>query len=282
MTGRRILAALLASSLIGGPAVAEPKGPSERDKQLASELVKKAIAKSTAGDHGAAIEIYRQAYKIVPNSILLSNIASEFEKSNKLVEALRYFCLYLDEDPRGTMAPYATSRARVLQLKLGNDSIDDTDVCAVALERKEPGRREPVDPEPPEDRGPRDVAPPKDPEPPAPTATDSLKYGALVSAIAGVGALGVGVYAGVRARSISDEISAHDRDDPWPGDIRAVERRGETFENIQIAGLIAGGVLATTATVLYVVRRSRSNEKSSDSAITLAPTTNGVVVLGRF
>jgi hypothetical protein len=280
MIGRRTLAALLAPSLIASSALAQPKGPTEKDKQAAGELVKKAIAKSTAGEHSAAIEIYLQAYTIVPNSILLSNIGTEFQKIGKHVEALRYFCLYLAQEPNGTNVPYATSRAKAMQIKLGND-VDDGDVCAP--QRKEPRRKEP-DPDPPEPpekpRRPREPLqdPVRAPEP----ETDPLRYGAVVSGVAGLAAIGLGAYAGVRARAISDEISSHDRNQPWPQDIRDLERRGQLFENIQIGGLIAGGVLVTTATILYVSSRSRSREPSSDSVVTVAPTSNGVVVYGRF
>jgi hypothetical protein len=282
MLGRRIVAALLASSLTASPALADSKPPSEKDRQAANDLVKRAIAKSDAGEHAEAIEIYRKAYTIVPNVLLLSNIASEYEKSGKLLEALRYFCMYMSQDPSGTMVPYATSRARALQIKLGNEDVDDRDMCTPPRpDRREPRQpKQPVEPEPTERPRRPPASPP--PEPTTTTPTNSFKYGAVVSGVAGLAAIAVGGYAGVRARAISDEISSHDRSRPWPDDIRELERRGQTFENVQIGGLVAGGLLVTTATILYVVSRSRSSSESSDSAVTLAPTTNGVVVLGWF
>ena len=56
---------------------------------LAGDLVKKAIARSQAGDHNAAIEIYLQAYTILPNPLLLSNIGAEFQQSGMPKEALK-------------------------------------------------------------------------------------------------------------------------------------------------------------------------------------------------
>src|SRR5581483_4578905 len=126
--GSRIVAALVASCLIASPALAEP-GQSAKDKQVANELVKKAIARSQAGDHSAAIDIYLQAYTIVPNSLLLANSGSEFEKSGKPEEALHYFCLYLENDPNGTNAVYATSHAKLLQGMLGNKHVTDENMC---------------------------------------------------------------------------------------------------------------------------------------------------------
>src|SRR3954447_11094662 len=119
----RSTAALLVWGLCASSALAEPR-PTEKDKQIAGELVKKAIAKSQAGDHAAAIDIYLQAYTIVPNSLLLSNIGSEVQQEGKPVEALRYFCMYLDKDPTGTNAPYAQSQAKSLQIQLNNHNID--------------------------------------------------------------------------------------------------------------------------------------------------------------
>src|SRR5215475_13476254 len=124
--GPRRTAALLALC-VAGAAAADPRPPTERDRQIASELVKKAIARSQAGEHAAAIDIYLQAYTIVPNSILLSNIGTEFQQSGKPAEALRYFCMYLNKDPEGTNAPYATAQAKRMQIELGNRSVDDRD-----------------------------------------------------------------------------------------------------------------------------------------------------------
>src|SRR5258706_5711756 len=109
----RTTAALLVCGLCASSALADPR-PTEKDKQIAGELVKKAIARSQAGDHATAIDIYLQAYTIVPNSILLSNIGTEFQQSGKPAQALRYFCMYLDKDPSGTNAPYATLQAKAL------------------------------------------------------------------------------------------------------------------------------------------------------------------------
>jgi hypothetical protein len=276
-------AALLAALMLASPALAEPKGPSEKDKQTASELVKKAIVKSQAGDHESAIKIYLQANTIVPNPVLLSNIATEFQSSGKPAEALRYFCMYLDEDPGGTHVVYATSQAKALQIQLGNRNVDERDVCAPPKpDRREPRRKEPVDEpvERPPSRTPPIVEVQERDKPPS--GDKKLMYGGVASGIAGLAAIGVGAYAGIRARAISDEISSHDKTKPWPNDIRDTERRGQLFETVQIGALIAGGALVVTGAVLYVVGRSDSTEPARDRTVRVAPTTNGVVVFGRF
>ena len=42
------------------------------------------------------------------------------QSAQKPVEALRYFCMYLKEDPTGPVASYATAQAKVVQNQLGN------------------------------------------------------------------------------------------------------------------------------------------------------------------
>ncbi|HEY6177221.1 MAG TPA: hypothetical protein VIX73_22345, partial [Kofleriaceae bacterium] len=121
-----VVAAMLATA---APAFAQSKQPSQKDLQTASDLVKKAIARSQAGDHAAAIKIYNQAYTLVPNSLLLSNIGAEFQQDGMYKEALDYFCKYLEQDPAGTNAPYARSQAKILQRQLGRKRIDERDVC---------------------------------------------------------------------------------------------------------------------------------------------------------
>src|SRR5262245_52492348 len=91
---------VLAVVCAAGHASAEPASASAQ--QQASDLVKKAIAKSQAGDHEGAIKLYLDAYTLVPNPILLSNIGSEYQQVKKAVEALKYFCKYLEKDPTGS------------------------------------------------------------------------------------------------------------------------------------------------------------------------------------
>jgi tetratricopeptide (TPR) repeat protein len=267
--GTRGIAALLASCLLASPALAEPKEVSEKDKQLASDLVKKAIARSQAGDHSAAIDIYLQAYTIVPNSALLSNIGAEFLQSGKQKEALRYFCMYIDKAPSGALAPYATSQAKSLQIQLGNKEVDDSDVCAPPKRRIE----HPIDP------------PVIDDPPPPHRGNSSLRYGGFASGAVGLVALGVGVYAGLKAKDISDQITNHPPGMAWQDGIKALEARGQSYENLQIGMLIGGGVLVGLGVIL-VVSSGGSSEPSRDkvdkTTLHVTPTSNGVAVFGRF
>ncbi len=289
--GSRTTAALLASLLAASPALAQPrKPPSEKDRRTAGDLVRKAIALSGAGDHSAAIEVYLQAYTVVPDSILLSNIGAEFQQNGRPQEALRYFCMYLEKEPKGTNAPYATSQARSLQIQLGNKDVDDEDVCAPPRPkprpRPEPRDREP-EPDPPPKLRPRDPEPIVRDEPavaPAPSGNPTLRYAGIAVGAAGLIAVGIGAYAGTKAKAISDEISSQDPELHWRGDIQDFEAKGQRYEDLQIRALVAGGLLVTTGVILYVLGRpdSAAERTSNKTVVRVSPTTNGFAVFGRF
>jgi tetratricopeptide (TPR) repeat protein len=293
--GSRCIAAVLASCLVVSPVLADPKPVADKDKQVASDLVKKAIARSQAGDHSAAIDIYLQAYTIVPNSILLSNIGSEFEKSGKPEEALHYFCLYLEKEPNGTNVVYATSQAKQLQAMLGNKHVTDDNMCDPAKPKRPAKRPDPDDPgDAPDERD----APAKPKTKPAPVETaeagdPGLRHVGIGVGLAGVVLVGVGIYAGVQAQDISDQISKQNIHNMWPAGIRDLQSRGQNYEYLQIGALAAGAAALGVGIYLYV--RGTGNDEATESdpakakdkadrerTVHLTPTTNGVAVFGKF
>src|SRR3954463_8709031 len=96
---------LLCSTVAFADPAAKP--PTEQQMAAAKDVVNKAKEKSNAGDHQAAADLYLQAYTIAPLPLLLSNVAAEYEKlQNKSVEAIKYYCKYLEAEPDGPMAGY--------------------------------------------------------------------------------------------------------------------------------------------------------------------------------
>ncbi len=253
-------------------AIAQPK-PTDAQKQQAGDLVKKAIAKSQALDHLAAIELYLQAYAIIPQPLLLSNVGAEYQQAQKPVEALKYFCMYLDKDPTGTNASYATSQAKMLQVSMGNK---DGEVCKPA----KPSPPEPVV-EPVVVTGTANLATPT--MMPAPDGGRTLRLAGLAVGGAGIAALAVGVVYGVKAKHNSDILTGHDKAMSWPDNIAEIEAQGQSYENRQIGFLVVGGLVTITGTVLYVVGRSK---KHSDERIAITPSvtpeTIGVSLGGGF
>lgn len=280
--GKLHAAALL---LVAGIASAQPQ-PSPAQKQQASNLVKQAIAKSQAGDHSTAIELYLQAYALIPQPLLLSNIGSEYQQENKPVEALKYFCKYLDADPTGSNVSYATAQAKTLQLQMGN-KVDDKDVCKP--------KAEPPPPPPPPDTGSAAAPPdagsgqvtgtvdlgtkPAEPE----HAGKGLEYAGLGIAAVGVVGLGAGVYFGIQAKNASDTITNHKASDPWPANIKQIEADGQADENKQVELLIGGGVALVAGGVLYFVGHARASSSEHVSiAPVITPNGAGLAAFGRY
>ena len=304
LSSSRRIAVLLASAALVclvRPALAQPTSAKQK---AASDLVKKAIAKSEAGDHEAAIKLYNDAYDLAPNSLLLSNIGAQYQELGQWKDALEYFCRYLKEDPGGVNAAFARSQAKIVQRQLGRKSRDP---CAppvaedlAATDRPRPAEDTPrrpakprPNPEPPDEQGgpstvkPAPLPPSKPPaeEPAAkvaPSGNPVLMYGGLAAGIAGIAAGGIGVYYGIQGKSISDQINSHPKDQPWGDDIRAKQSEGERDNRLQAGFLIASGVLVATGVVLYVIGRPDATEHATDKTVHVAPAGNGVVVFGRF
>ncbi len=307
-SGSRSIAVLLASALLAGPGRPALAQPTSVKQKAASDLVKKAISRSEAGDHQAAIKLYNDAYDLAPNSLLLSNIGAEYRDLGQWEDALEYFCRYLKEDPGGINAAFARSQSKIVQRQLGRKKVDSKDPCAPppaedASDRPRPaddtGPRRPVKPRSPpagpeageEEGGPGTVQPVPAPrsrppaEEPAKVAASGnpvLMYTGLAAGIAGIATGGLGIYYGIQGKSISDQINSHPKDTPWQDDIRAKMQEGEHDNRLQAGYLIASGVLVATGVVLYVIGRPDATEHASDKTVRIAPTANGAVMFGRF
>lgn len=254
---------------------------SNKDREKASEIVKRAIAKSQSGDHATAVELYLEAYRIIPQPLLLSNIGSEYQQMNKPVEALKYFCKYIEADPTGNNISYATAQARTLYIELGGvASVQDQDLCKpIVKPAPEPTpapaphvETQPVasDPQQPVDTGPK-------------AKTPVLRYVGIGVAVLGAGAFGAGVYYGLEAKKISDEITNHDMNEPWPSNIKEREAEGRTAEKRQIGFMIGGGValVAGVAMVILGVPKE-SGERSAAITPLVTGDTVGFAAAGRF
>jgi len=251
----------------------------DKAKQKAGELVKQAIAKSQAGDHTASIELYQQAYNLVQNPLLLSNIGSEYQKAGKPVEAVKNFCKYIADDPTGANVEYATAQVKTMQIELGNE-VEEKDPCKAkpkpVVTPTTPVTAPPPSP-PPGGAGPVDNGP----GPSAPSHT--LEYAGYGTAAAGAIVFGVGVYFGFKAKDISDQISNHPTNQPWPDNIKTLESDGKSDQSKQIALMVGGGVVLGAGVVMTVLGRSRAQSAEHVSLVPVAsPTTVGLGLGGAF
>lgn len=272
----RVVATILASVLVIAPVTgyAQPQG-TPAQKQQFGDWMKQAIAKSQAGDHAGAIEIYQKAYALIPLPTVLSNIGAEYQLATKPVEALKYFCMYIEKDPAGPLASYATGQAKLLQSQLTNTAVDDASVCKAP----KPVVTPPPPPPPNDTTGTQNLGAPSA----TPAAADpgkQLKTVGLVVAGAGVITVGLGVYFGVQAKKISDDISDH-KNDPWQDSILDDQDRGQRDEYLQITCLTVGGLLVAGGAYLFVKGRAKTAESTTITP-SVTPGGGGMVLSGSF
>lgn len=269
----QLRAIVLAAALVApaSPATAQP-APTPAQQKLANELVKQAIDKNGQGKYLEAVELYLQAYELVPLPLLLSNIGTNYQQAGKKPEALKYFCMFLEKEPdtSGVNYEYGKAQAKSLQIELGNTTVTDDNVCAPPAPPPPPPAPSPVPPPPPTEA--------------TPAGGKGLRIAGLGLAGAGVVTLGVGLFFGVRAKNISDDITNHPVDEPWDADIQDLEKDGQRYEDLQVGLAIAGGVAIAAGTVLYFVGRAKGKASAEKMVVrpTAAPGSVGFVVGGAF
>ncbi|MBA3455261.1 MAG: hypothetical protein H0T42_19375, partial [Deltaproteobacteria bacterium] len=178
---------------------------------------------------------------------------------------------------------YATAQARVLQIQLGNTVDNDAEVCKqvwpTAAIGDGPGAGSGTgSPERPM------------PVPAQPSTSDpgaSMKLAGLIGGGVGLVTLGLGVYFGVQAKTINDDIEDQGPDEKWRDDIEAYMDKGQRYEYMQIGFLAVGGALVIGGAVVYVMGRGKTSaatEQQTQVSITpsVSPGGGGVTLFGRF
>lgn len=231
----KTLTAVLAATLAASTASADP------DRL---DAISEGAARSNAGDHAAAIKLFEQAYLWEPDAALLPIVGTEYRNAGLPVDAIRTFCQYLATAPQGEQAQYAVAQVLSIRAELGQSVRGD--VCA----------------EPAAIRV--DFRPSRTPK----RSLSKREVAGVATAVIGLASLGAGLYYGMEARSISDQIGSHDPATPWPEDIAAQERRGQRAESREKLFLIGGAAALATAGVLYVTGRA---DRLASEKLVVAP-----------
>ncbi len=268
---------------------AQPDKPSPAQIQQAGDLVKKAIANSQAGDHVLAIELYQQAYAVIPQPILLSNIGAEYQAQQKPADAVTYFCKYLAAEPDGSNATFATTQVKALQSQLGND-VDEGDVCHP--------RPKPAPPPPPVDT--RTSSPLTGTSFGSATAARdepsghpgrALVYSGIGVAVAGMIPLALGIHYALAGRSLANQIDVHPDGQPWPTQIDGVPianwtSQGTTWNRQAWTYSLIGGGVIVAGTVLIAIGATRHDDPPRAEHAHVVPTATahdaGLALVGRF
>lgn len=263
----------------------------------AKAFVDKGIAAQNDGQYDVAITYYWQAHKLVPHPLLIFNIAQAHRLAGRIDQAIAMYERYLQADPEGSQASTAQTllaglKARKAQgasrpANAGNAtdarkpadagaSRDATALGPAKLEATAPGA---VPPEAASRAGAgvadagatgsmtATIGAPVNESPPRPGA--ELRLAGLITGAVGVVACGVAIRYGLRASSLSSELSE-------PNAVYSPTKvnEGRSADNIAIAGWITGGVLVGTGSVLYYLGYQQGRHAQS---LTLAPVVSGAL-----
>jgi len=228
------------------------------------DLLAQGAARSHAGDHLGAIELYERAYRQDDSMELLVMIGSEYRKAGKPDEAIQNFCAYLAVEPTGDSAAFAASEVFSIEAALGRRV--GGNVCASA-EPMLPPIVIPID---------RQITQPG-------SQVSQREIAGITLGAAGIVGITTGVIFGLQAKNISDELDGHNPGMPWPSNIKSLEDRGQRAERLELMFAI-GGVLATaTGAYLYV---SGHTHRIANERIVVSPALlqqgGGLAISGGF
>jgi len=244
-SSRRSSIAALALIAVAAPAVAQPSSapgataPLDAHKRSqAKSLVDAGLAAHDRGEYDKAIALYEQAFALVPHPALYFNMAQSHRLAGRIEPAIAMYRKYLLAVTTGPLAEQARAWIATLEQRRA---------AAAALPHTTPAPivKTIV------------VAPP-------PTGDQRLRIAGYASGGAAAIALGTGVYFGVRARKISDELSA-----PGAPFDPARYDAGRTAQRRMIVSYGVGGALAVAGTILYLLGRG------DDGDSTVAPVVGG-------
>ena len=260
--------AWLVVAALGGAAAAEPEAEPSRDQEQAKAHYLKARAHHERHEYQRAAAEYLQAFALFPDPELLFNVGQVYRLAGDQALAAAYYRRYLELDPAGRAAPEARRHLESLGATVPAGS-------AASAWGGTPADAKPLPP-------PAVTAKAPAPAPAQPTSARGLwlRRGGLAAGGAGLVLLGVGVYYGIEARSISAELSLVDR---WTAERLDRFDDGERAESLAIGFSVAGGALLVGGGVLYWL--GRRSERESELEVTAALGPRGEVGLaagGRF
>ncbi len=265
LLGTAVIAAPLV--LAPAPAHAQKKQSEKEKKKIAKGYVDAGLAAQDAGDFDRAVELYQQAYELVPHPVLLFNIAQAHRLAGRDEEALASYQQYVEVDPEGPKAKEARTFIKEIQPRVEKARAAaavaarraaEAEAAKAAAEEAERKRLEA--------EAAREVTEPE-PEPePEPVESSSggggrkrlgLVIGGSGLAVAATGAvfglLASGRWSDAAAVCGDDHVCDTDADLALSRDRAAGAR---LFGNVSTGLLVVGGLAATAGIVLWLTAPS--------------------------
>jgi tetratricopeptide (TPR) repeat protein len=262
-------------------------------KKQAKAYVDAGLAAQEAGDYDEAIELYKKAYELVPHPVLFFNIGQAHRLAGRDEEAQTSYEAYLEAEPKGAKAKEAQSFLKEIEARLVVKRRKEQEAARLAAEEqaRRDAEAEALRKKQEEEaltRGTPERDPPEE-ETPVPDVEDDTGGGGggggwkrptgIVVGSLGVVSLGVGVFFGLKAKSLSDELSG-------PGAVFDPGKvsDGEAAERNMFITVGAGAALVTTGIVLFVLGGGGGGESESSVGFTpvLGGDYDGLALSGRF
>jgi tetratricopeptide (TPR) repeat protein len=261
------------------PPATPKKTPTQTDLAQARKHFQAAEAAKARAEYRTAAVEYLAAYELFQEPAFFYDTAEVYRLAGDEQNALAYYEKYLELDTHGQGA--ANARTAVDLLRRSIAAREDAAQRALAEARPKPD----AEARPEADSAGRRVdaanaASSKPARPAAPTTPATvvtakpiaapppgrgLRIGGIAAGGTGLVALGIGVAFGLKARSISDQVSNADMyDKSRDAQGHAAQRNMYLFTGVGAAALVTGGVL------YYLGDRARKLEPSG-AALTLAP-----------
>ena len=257
------------------PPVSSPAPVSPQAQAQAKAFVDQGIAAQDAGEYDVAIRYYGEAYQLVPHPDLIFNIAQAQRLAGRFDDALATYKRYLDAAPNGSRASLAAQLIAQLDARKAQNASKPQPTAPSAAQPDAASREGAhTDGVSPPSSMPVTTGVPVNESPPTPGA--HLRLAGLISGAVGVVGFGVAIGYGLRARSLSNELSK-------PNAVYSPAKvdAGHRDDTIMIAAWITGGVLVGTGGVLYYLGYQEGRHAQS---LTLAPVVSegltGLVVSG--
>ncbi len=265
---RILIAIALACVAVGHATPAAHAQKSDADKKTAAKkYVDAGLSAEGVGDYETAVEMYQKAYALIPHPVLLFNIANAYYLAKDDANALSFYQQYLDKEPKGAQSKAAKGRIAELEKKVDEAKrAREAEEAARAKEAADKQAKIDADRKAKEDadrkakedadRKAREDADRKAEEArlaqarrdAQPKTFTPMRIAGLAAGTLGAVALGGGVFFGLKAKGISDELS-----EPGAQYDPAKVADGESANKMMFISYGVGAALVATGAVLWVI-----------------------------
>jgi tetratricopeptide (TPR) repeat protein len=253
MKSSLVTCAFVVLALLPEQAVADDQSDLARAKALYEE----AQLAEGAQQYNEAAQLYLEAYSHYADAEFFYNAGEVYRLAENTALAIVYFEKYLALEPHGRGADYA--RQMVASLAQGTEAKPDRPPSETLSPAPEPER---------EGHSARSEETPLISEhAPEHKSGRGLRIAGVTTVGASVILLGIGVYAGLQARSISEELTAATS---WGPELEARYDEGSRYQTAMYVLGAAGVATAVTGGLLYLAGRQDDAPRASPS-ISLSP-----------